>query len=152
MTTITGTRFRSFTTDRNITIGFYVSDCPACGVVYAITEDYEERRRNDGIGFMCPNGHTANFGTSRIDQEKKNTENQRRIAEDLRTTLKATRDQLRASERSKASVKGHLTRIRNRIANGVCPVPECQRSFSNVKAHIENEHPRWSTEHEGWEK
>lgn len=44
-----------------------------------------------------------------------------------------------ALERFEATQKGQLTKLRNRIANGVCPW--CQRSFANVARHVEHQHP-----------
>lgn len=41
--------------------------------------------------------------------------------------------------RSAAAHKGHLTRVKNRIANGVCPC--CNRSFTPLADHMASEHP-----------
>lgn len=113
-------------------------DCCVCGVTLAMPADYEKRRKEDHASFYCLNGHTQAF------QGETAQEKELRLA---RTALTAARDQATASERSKAAYKGHLTRMRNRIANGVCPVQACQRSFQNVHAHITKMHPEWAHEH-----
>lgn len=116
-----------------------------CGVVYALSDNYVAARRRDHETFYCPNGHARHYpGESDIEKAQR----LRRLAlsreRDAWAALSATRDQLRASERSKAALRGHLTRARNKIANGVCPVGNCRRHFDNVQAHIATEHPTWS--------
>jgi hypothetical protein len=109
-----------------------VTSCGVCRVRFAMPERMLADRQNDGQDFWCPNGHRIHFFE---------TEN-RRLARDLaaeRARRTHAEDQLEATERSRRAVKGHLTRIRNRIASGVCPW--CQRSFSNVRAHVSSQHP-----------
>ena len=130
-----------------VSIQMYVSDCPDCGVVYGITRNYELRRREDGKGFYCPNGHFGSFGESAIAKAKRlqaTAESQMRLA---RISRDAARDQAQAAHRSAAAYKGVATKMRNRIADGVCPVPGCRRNFANVKAHITGQHPAWAHEH-----
>lgn len=128
-------------------IDFYVGDCPYCGVVYAITSDYEKRRRRDGRNFYCPNGHLIIFGKSAADIERDRADELARRLEAVKISRDAARDQAEAAERSARAYRGHLTRLRNRIASGVCPVPGCHRSFINVKAHIAGQHSAWASEH-----
>ena len=129
------------------TVGLYVTSCPSCGVIYALTKDYQERRYDDGKGFYCPNGHISSWSETeeqRLRQRAEWAEKQLGWAESSRN---AARDQAQAAHRSARAYKGHLTRLRNRVANGVCPVQGCRRSFSNVLAHITTEHPTWAHEH-----
>lgn len=42
-----------------------------------------------------------------------------------------------------AAQRGQTTKLKNRIAKGVCPC--CQRSFQNLKRHMESQHPDFST-------
>jgi hypothetical protein len=130
-----------------VSIQMYVSDCPNCGVVYGITRAYELRRREDGKGFYCPNGHNGSFGESEIDKAKRlqvMAEGRERTA---RIRASAAYDQAEAAHHSARAYKGHLTRMRNRIASGVCPVQGCRRNFANVKAHVTSQHPTWAHEH-----
>ena len=61
----------------------------------------------------------------------------------------ALEDQLAAAERSARAYRGHLTRMRNRIAAGVCPVPGCRRTgLTQTLRHIASQHPEWLAEHE----
>ncbi len=40
------------------TITLALIECASCGLPFGITEAFQERRRNDHVGFMCPNGHS----------------------------------------------------------------------------------------------
>lgn len=145
MSTATANRVQGWI--NGVSIQMYVGECPTCGVVYGITRAYELRRREDGNGFYCPNGHSGSFGESGIDEAKRlqaAAERQMRVA---RISRDAARDQAQAAHRSAAAYKGVATKMRNRIANGVCPVPGCRRPFANVKAHITGQHPTWAHEH-----
>jgi hypothetical protein len=51
------------------------------------------------------------------------------------------RDQRLAAERSAAAVRGHITRLKNRIAKGVCP--ECHQAFPSLARHMETKHPAY---------
>ena len=57
------------------------------------------------------------------------------------THRRAIQDQLDAERRSAAAYRGHLTRMRNRVARGVCPVAGCKRSFPELHAHVVTCHP-----------
>ena len=132
-----------------ISVALYVTSCPtpSCGVVYAITEDYKARRYADGESFYCPNGHTSSWSDT---EEKRLLRRAERAEQDLKWTEAAriaASDQAQAAHHSARAYKGHLTRIRNRIANGVCPVQGCRRNFANVKAHVASKHPTWAHEH-----
>jgi hypothetical protein len=128
-------------------IQMYVSDCPDCGVIYGITVEYEKRRREDGRGFYCPNGHNGSFGESAIDKAKRLQAKAEERLMWARSATQAARDQAQAAHHSARAYKGHLTRMRNRIAAGVCPVQGCRRNFANVKAHVTSQHPTWAHEH-----
>lgn len=128
-------------------IAFTVNDCPSCGVVYALTKDYEARRLEDGKSWHCPNGHSVMFTKSESTKQRERADSLARQLENANTARRAARDQAEASERSARAYKGHLTRLRNRVANGVCPVASCHRNFANVKAHVTSKHPEWASEH-----
>lgn len=57
------------------------------------------------------------------------------------------RQRAAAEHRSNAALRGHLTRWRKRVANGVCPVAGCHRHFPNVQAHVATQHVDWLAEH-----
>jgi hypothetical protein len=137
----------SVNVSRESTLDLFVTDCPSCGVVYALTAEYEQRRREDGNGWKCPNGHDISFGKSEATRERERADDAVKRAQSARTAQFAAQDQANAAERSARAYRGHLTRLRKRISNGVCPVGDCHRNFANVLAHISKQHPQWADAH-----
>jgi len=123
-----------------------IDSCCNCGVIYAMPSDLDDQRREDHGTFYCPNGHGQHY-TGKTEAQK--LREQLAAAERQRDSANGSatfwRYQAGAAERSARAVKGHMTRLRKRIANGVCPC--CQRSFANVRAHIHGQHPEWAAEH-----
>lgn len=108
-------------------------ECGECGVIFAMTEAYLAARRADHRTFYCLNGH------GRCWPQKSEAE---KLRDRLRTTeaqLTHTQDQLQMTEYQRRAQKGQVTRLRNRIAAGVCPC--CNRSFQDVRAHMRGQHP-----------
>lgn len=121
--------------------------CGVCQIPHGIpTEMYNDRLANGGEWY-CPNGHNLHFIETESDKLKKELASARRQAESARGGQRWERDQRLAAERSARAYKGHVTRLRNRIANGVCPVTGCHRHFDNVQAHIAGQHPEWAAQH-----
>ncbi len=113
--------------------------CCNCGTPFGIEQSLNDSLlANHDRWFWCPNGHQQHYIGETAEQKL------RRQLRSARSDATFYQDQFQASERSKAALKGHLTRARNRIANGVCPVGNCRRHFDNVQAHIASEHPTWS--------
>ena len=119
-----------------------------CGISLAIPKQmYRWAQEDQKNAVHCPLGHTFVYGKNEADLARERAD---RLASQLRAAraqTTATRDQLLAERRSNAAYRGHLTRLRNRIANGVCPVKDCHRHFDNVQAHIASQHPEWAAEH-----
>lgn len=139
MAIATRVRITGGTYDTGRVESLYVTDCAGCGVVFAITSDYEQRRREDGKVFYCPNGHHCLWSESEADRERKARKSAERQLEWARTAQLAAEDQARTAEYQRRAAKGQLTKIRKRIANGVCPC--CNRSFTPLAAHMATEHP-----------
>lgn len=100
-----------------------------CGVEFAMTRDYYNVTKRTGRTWYCPNGHGRAW-TGKTDSEKLADSQAREVA---------LRDQVDAAVREAERVRGALLRDRQRFANGVCPC--CNRSFENVRRHMENKHP-----------
>lgn len=135
--------------DGVLSVGLYILDCADCGVVFAITRDYEERRRDDGAKFYCPNGHVNQWYESEADRAKKRAaELEKRLArtEEDRSRyqewLRTEREAHKATERSLSATKGVVTRTKRRIGKGVCPC--CNRHFTNVERHMTTQHPGYA--------
>jgi len=121
--------------------------CGVCSIPHAIPDEMYRDRLDNGGEWYCPNGHKLHFITTEKQKLEERLAAARRQRDWANTALTAARDQARAAERSARAYKGHITRLRNRIANGVCPVPGCQRSFVNVRRHITGQHPEWAHRH-----
>jgi len=115
-----------------------------CGVTFAFTQSFERQRRDDHETFYCPNGHEQHYY---VDNEKEKLRKELAAAQRRNNSLASDLrwEEMRVLEfkRSAAAHKGHATRIRNLIAQGVCPVPGCRRNFTNVRAHLASQHPDW---------
>lgn len=119
-----------------------------CGIQLALPSSlYRKMQADSEVGAYCPVGHTFIYGKNEADRQRDRADEAERHLRLARAATQAARDQAAAAHRSAIAYKGHVTRLRNRIANGVCPVAGCRRHFDNVQAHIEGQHPEWAAEH-----
>jgi len=107
-------------------------NCCVCGIVFGIPKRVLETRKQDGTEFYCPNGHQLVYQETTVQK--------------LEKQLNKTREQLRREEVARESAenrlrttKGVVTKLKKRIANGVCPC--CNRHFDNLQGHMETKHP-----------
>jgi len=112
-------------------------DCCSCGVVFAAPEVFVQKRRESGENFYCPNGHSLCFRDSEVKRL-------RRQAEQQAGRLRHLEDQRDAAERSRSALRGVNTRLRRRVAAGVCPC--CNRSFQDLARHMAGQHPTFGAE------
>jgi hypothetical protein len=106
---------------------------------FAITADFEKRRRDDHENFYCPSGHT-NIYRGENDAEKLRRENQILKQQQARlqdVTTEAWRAVNIAQSRLQDEVKARK-RIEKRISAGVCP--DCNRTFGDMAAHMKSKH------------
>jgi predicted RNA-binding Zn-ribbon protein involved in translation (DUF1610 family) len=114
-----------------VTVRLNALDCPECGVIFGISEDFEAKRRSDGRSFHCPNSHSMSYGESDADRL-------RRLwgaATQERDDTRAHNDRLLASLSAKNK---ELAGIKARAKAGVCT--ECHRHFVNVERHYKSKH------------
>lgn len=129
----------------NLETQWAVIDCCRCGCLFAVPSSVHRRWRKDSRQFFyCPNGHQQHYTEGeiqRLEKLRQNAEHRTRMAEKREQWA---REDARRAEYQRRAVKGHLTRIRRRIAHGVCPC--CQRSFANVQRHMASQHPEFVEE------
>ena len=117
---------------------YVVETCYKCGIHFGLPEDfYKEVQDDTGKTFYCPNGHGQHYTEDKVAQLERELDLERAehgIAEGL----------LQHANRSRAALRGQVTKIKRRIGNGVCPC--CQRSFQDLKRHMEGQHPNWREE------
>lgn len=127
----------TYTITQDVTL--VTHECGSCGVLFAMPVKLkEECLRDQSRSFYCPNGHGRHFVGKTEEQ---------RLREQLDRTLareRAARDQLEAAERSRAALKGVVTKTKKRVGNGVCPC--CNRTFQNLARHMGTKHPDYATE------
>ena len=113
-----------------------------CGLTFAVPEWWDQKRREDHTTFYCPNGHKQHFGGP-TNLERRARELASKL-ERVEAELERSENRAEAYRRSASARKGQITKIKNRIAKGICPVAGCKRSgFSNVQSHIHQKHPDW---------
>lgn len=118
-------------------VRWYVQRCGGCGLWWAVDTEWDDERRRDGVVFNCPNGCRRVYRETEADR-------QRRRAESAERSLRFQRERAEAHARSLAATKGHLTRLRNKMARGQCPC--CDSNFRNVRRHMVRKHPEFLEE------
>ncbi len=123
----------------NITETYTTVGCVRCGVRFAIPQGfYKDLLRSRNI-FWCPNGHEQHFsGKSEADKVREKLKRTEEAHERTKCSLRAAHGREESEKRSHAATKGQLTKTRNRIKKGVCPF--CNRSFENLRRHMETKH------------
>jgi hypothetical protein len=109
--------------------------CGECGMIFAVPSHWLNARREEnenGGNFFCPNGHPRQFRETEVAKLKRQLEAEKKRVE----WEKARADR---ADREAAAARGQVTKLRNRIQKGVCPA--CQRSFQNLRRHMETKHP-----------
>ena len=116
-----------------------VMDCPNCGMTFGVTAEFEQRRRGDGGSFHCPLGHSMSFKANREAALKRDLQYERDRAEREARRAASAEGRAQRAENSRRVTKGHLTRVKRRVAHGVCPC--CNRTFKDLAAHMTTKHP-----------
>jgi hypothetical protein len=133
-------------TDERVYAGEIVVTTCWCGIRHGVPRelyDYVNGQHNDGVrqmGIYCPLGHSWVFsGKGEADRLREENARLERVAASRAESLRIAREDRDHADRRRAAAKGQLTKVRNRIANGVCP--SCNRHFANVERHMSSQHP-----------
>lgn len=130
-------------TTQTFTETLVVLHCYKCRCPFGITRaHYDRAKASESVDFYCPNGHGQVFTETTESKLARELAREKRLRGYSESTLTSTRDQLQATERSLRGHKAAKTRIKNRIAAGVCPC--CKRTFQNVARHMEGQHPNFA--------
>jgi hypothetical protein len=118
-----------------VTIELDEVECASCHTTFAMTRELNkaflaDRRR----GFYCPQGHAQRYLGETEEQKL------RRQLTSAQQDATFYRSNMEAAERSLSATKGVVTKLRKRVANGVCPFG-CRRHFVDVQRHITSQHP-----------
>lgn len=112
-------------------------ECGKCGCFFQVSEKFNSDKRASKDIFYCPNGHRRAYVESEADKL-------RRERDRLTQRLAQKDDEIKELENRRRSAVGQITRMRNRIGRGVCPC--CNRSFADLRRHIESKHPTFMAE------
>ncbi len=108
--------------------------CCTCGIEFGIPEPWNNKRREDHKEFYCPNGHVLTYRDGPLETLKKELADEKKRREWAEKNAEATRA-------SNAALRGEMTKLKNRVGNGVCPC--CKRSFTNLQRHMHSKHPEF---------
>jgi hypothetical protein len=132
---------------------FFFSTCPRCKVLHAYPQyiyDAAQARKGSkkvtGYLVFCPNGHEWHFteGESVEDELRRERDLLKQRLAQKDDQIANERDRRQYAERSASARKGQVTRLKNRVAAGVCPC--CNRSFENLRRHMSSQHPAFIAE------
>lgn len=119
-----------------------------CEIRHAVPvelRNFQRRQFDDGkkpMSIYCPLGHKhIPAGRRKVDELEDRLVRAKDSEQWYRDRLRRESARTEHERRSAAAYKGHLTRMRNRVANGLCPQAGCKRSFTQLHDHIRTCHP-----------
>ena len=118
--------------------------CWVCGITFGMPTRWHNRLSDDRKNFWCPAGCKLFYGKSTVTKLREQVEREQQKLVREREWHQRTKGFLETTERSLSATKGVVTRIKNRVAKGVCPC--CKRSFPNLRRHMEGKHPEFENE------
>jgi hypothetical protein len=122
-------------------------NCAACGILFAMPVDYQQRRRDDHERFHCPVGHwnyylaqsEAERLRDELAREKHRTDQATARADDEARRRRLVIQEKDAVERSLRATKAVVTRTKKKIVAGRCPC--CSHKFKDLAVHMTTKHP-----------
>lgn len=122
-------------------------NCARCGVLFAMPEEMNAQRRQDGQAFHCPEGHKnvydPNDETSRLKRQLAQTQTNLERQEAETRSAREARDRATTraeAERQRANgFKGQMRKTMKRVGAGTCPC--CNRNFTALARHMATQHP-----------
>ena len=115
--------------------------CSKCGIEFGVPDHWLKSRRDDKSVFYCPNGHPQMFGESESDRLRRERDQLKQRIAQQNDEIKAQRENRQIAERRVAAAKGQITKLKKRAKAGTCPC--CNRTFSNMAAHMRSQHPEF---------
>jgi hypothetical protein len=116
------------------TVEIEITECAHCGIQFGAPKYWMNAARKDKRDIYCPNGHTLSFKDPQWERDLKRAKENERW----------WRDEAERTGRQLSATRGVVTRIKNRIANGICPC--CHRQFANLQRHMAGHHPTFRKE------
>jgi len=105
-----------------------------CGFTFAVPQHWWQKMHDQHRSIYCPKCKSGTYWPSESDEEKL-----RRQLHSANDMLATSRREAARLERQRRAEKAAKTRLKNRIAAGVCPC--CNRTFANLARHMTGQHP-----------
>lgn len=112
-------------------------ECCACGILFAMPAQVQERLSTKGGTFYCPNGHSQYYTEPDVEVLKRKL----RAAENRANTLES---QLNGALDDLTDKKKELRSLKKRAHSGTCI--HCHRHFENLERHMKTKHSKQSGE------
>lgn len=119
-------------------------ECGVCHIPFALPESMRRSVQASGDWFWCPNGHKIRYLETEVERLRKKVQQVEESKEWLREQARNARNEASRERRRAAAARGQLTKMKNRMARGVCPAPGCKRSGFEHTAlirHLHDVHP-----------
>lgn len=123
-------------------------ECYKCGIMFGIPAEYHQKLKDHGAAFFCPVGHQQHYMETEMTRLRQKVERaERAVGKAERATVREraehdqTREDLQHTEARRRGEKAAKTRIKKRLAKGVCPC--CNRYFENLRRHMDGQHPEF---------
>jgi cytochrome c556 len=129
----------------NLVTTLELQTCIACGITFAAPESFLDTLRENHKNFYCPNGHGQHFAQqSEAEKAQAEAEKYKKLWNDEQRYASEVLKERNAAQRQLSATKGQMTKLKQRVANGVCPC--CHRSFVNLHRHMQGQHPDYTKE------
>jgi len=112
-----------------------IEECYKCHIPFGITRNFRQARLDNGGEFFCPNGHGQIFLKTNVAKLEERLKRQKIELDLAQRAFENERKRRKDEQNSHRTTRGHVTRIKNRVAAGVCPC--CNRQFQNLKRHMD---------------
>jgi len=117
--------------------------CSECHATYGLDERARARFQSVGTRWHCPYCDAGqSYRDNDLAREKKARERAEWDAKRQRERADNYARRAVAAEHSQRTTKGHLTRIKRRVAAGICPC--CNRTFRDLGRHMKGQHPGYA--------
>lgn len=118
-----------------------IHTCPTCNMRYAAPEEYFSRKSAENGSWHCPEGHSVVFRESAFQKAQREAVRERENREAAERARDRAKMNAALAERRRRAAVGQVTKIKNRVKNGVCPC--CNRHFDNLERHMKSKHPKF---------
>lgn len=133
---------------------FAVIECcwKECRLSFAMPSGFKKERLLDHGEFFCPRGHRQFFlGETEETKLKRQLEAKQADVDRERRWREMAERSLVAQRALATRARNETKRLKERVANGVCPFPGCKRAFKAEMAltrHLKTKHPEFAHHHE----